>query len=420
MKVPRASCTASRGNVRQVVASACSPRSRCTRQSRDSRSKKTQAPESTRSKMAAASSGRSGSTTNGSSPAASGDGLETPRRHGLLQRPVDGQRHGHIPVQRAADAGMTAAIVGVNAEGPDFPGVFAQVAVHQRVRYLLQNYYSRRAAALLSSNSDRYETPRGGRSSSMATVNLMYGRKHQRGVNWITAVAMTAFHVGAIAALFFVDYGAMAVAFVLYVIAGSLGHRHGVSPPADAPQLQDAQVDRVLPHDLRHARARRRADLLGRHAPHPSSALGPGRRSAHAARRHLLGAHGLDHPGEGLHHDASVLARYVPDLARDPVPRLAVEVALGDERRRRLRAAGLSVDGPTCCGASSSAPPGACTRRGSSTRPRTSGAAAGSRPATTRPTTGGWRSWRSARAGTTTTTPTRPAPVTAWPGTSST
>ena len=43
----------------------------------------------------------------------------------------------------------------------------------------------------------------------MATANLMYGRKHQKGVNWITAIAMTAFHVGAVAALFFIDYGAM-------------------------------------------------------------------------------------------------------------------------------------------------------------------------------------------------------------------
>ena len=57
----------------------------------------------------------------------------------------------------------------------------------------------------------------------MATVNLMYGRKHQSGVNWITVIAMSAFHVGAVAALFNIDYGAMAVAFVLYVIAGSWG-----------------------------------------------------------------------------------------------------------------------------------------------------------------------------------------------------
>ena len=40
-------------------------------------------------------------------------------------------------------------------------------------------------------------------------------------MNWITAIAMTAFHVGAVAALFFIDYGAILTAFVLYVVAGS-------------------------------------------------------------------------------------------------------------------------------------------------------------------------------------------------------
>ena len=30
----------------------------------------------------------------------------------------------------------------------------------------------------------------------MATPMLMYGRKHQHGLNWITAIAMTGFHIG--------------------------------------------------------------------------------------------------------------------------------------------------------------------------------------------------------------------------------
>jgi stearoyl-CoA desaturase (delta-9 desaturase) len=44
----------------------------------------------------------------------------------------------------------------------------------------------------------------------------MYGRKHQRGLNWVTAIAMTGFHIGAVAALFYVDYGAMLAALILY------------------------------------------------------------------------------------------------------------------------------------------------------------------------------------------------------------
>jgi fatty-acid desaturase len=57
----------------------------------------------------------------------------------------------------------------------------------------------------------------------MATTMPMYGRKYQKGVNWITAIAMTAFHIGAVAALFYVDLGAILTAAVLWVVAGSLG-----------------------------------------------------------------------------------------------------------------------------------------------------------------------------------------------------
>ncbi len=49
----------------------------------------------------------------------------------------------------------------------------------------------------------------------MATPNLLYGRAHQKGLNWITTIAMTSFHVLAVAAFFFIDYGAMLTAFAL-------------------------------------------------------------------------------------------------------------------------------------------------------------------------------------------------------------
>jgi hypothetical protein len=57
----------------------------------------------------------------------------------------------------------------------------------------------------------------------MAMPTLMYGRRYQHGVNWITAVAMTGFHIGAIAALFFIDIGAILTALALCVVAGSFG-----------------------------------------------------------------------------------------------------------------------------------------------------------------------------------------------------
>jgi fatty-acid desaturase len=152
----------------------------------------------------------------------------------------------------------------------------------------------------------------------MATVNLLYGRKHQRGVNWITAIAMTAFHILAIVALFFVDYGAIAVAFVLYVIAGSLGigmayhrlltHRSYKTHKwieyfltlCGTLALEGGPIFWVATHRIHHQRSDKEGD-------------------PHTPREGTYWAHmGWIIRGEGLHHDASVLARYVPDLSRDP------------------------------------------------------------------------------------------------------
>src|SRR5688572_13347218 len=88
--------------------------------------------------------------------------------------------------------------------------------------YVLQNYYCVPAPLLLSCMWFRPLSPRG-TAISMTMPMLMYGRKYQQGVNWITAIAMSGFHVGAIAALFYVDVGAMLTAAVLWVMAGSLG-----------------------------------------------------------------------------------------------------------------------------------------------------------------------------------------------------
>ena len=60
-------------------------------------------------------------------------------------------------------------------------------------------------------------------SSAPPFPALRYGRKYQGGVSWITAGAMSGFHVGAAAALFVVDAGAIVAAVVLYCVAGMLG-----------------------------------------------------------------------------------------------------------------------------------------------------------------------------------------------------
>src|SRR5215472_999202 len=43
------------------------------------------------------------------------------------------------------------------------------------------------------------------------------------GVNWITLIAMIAFHVGAVAALFFFSWQRLAVSAILYILAINVG-----------------------------------------------------------------------------------------------------------------------------------------------------------------------------------------------------
>src|SRR5918995_4200727 len=153
----------------------------------------------------------------------------------------------------------------------------------------------------------------------MATPMLMYGRKHQLGLNWITAIAMTGFHIGAVAALFVVDYGAMLVALILYVVAGMLGigmayhrlltHRgykthkwvEYILTWCGTLALEGGAIFWVATHRIHHQHSDRDGD-------------------PHTPREGTWWAHaGWILRGEGLHHDASLFARYAPDLARDPI-----------------------------------------------------------------------------------------------------
>jgi stearoyl-CoA desaturase (delta-9 desaturase) len=146
---------------------------------------------------------------------------------------------------------------------------------------------------------------------------LMYGRKHQKGINWTTAIAMTGFHVGAVAAFFFIDYGAMLAALILYYAAGMLGigmayhrlltHRGYRTPKwveyfltaCGTLALEGGPIFWVATHRIHHQKSDQEGD-------------------PHTPREGTWWAHmGWIIFGEGLHHDATVLARYVPDLSRD-------------------------------------------------------------------------------------------------------
>jgi len=61
--------------------------------------------------------------------------------------------------------------------------------------------------------------------SAPVKVTALYGRKAAagHGYNWITITAMTAFHIGAVAAFFYIDYGAILAAVIMWFVAGRLG-----------------------------------------------------------------------------------------------------------------------------------------------------------------------------------------------------
>jgi fatty-acid desaturase len=146
---------------------------------------------------------------------------------------------------------------------------------------------------------------------------LMYGRKHQHGLNWITAIAMTGFHIGAVAALFYIDYGAMLAALILYYAGGMLGigmsyhrlltHRSYRTTKfieyfltiCGTLALEGGPIFWVATHRIHHQRSDQEGD-------------------PHTPREGTFWAHmGWILMGEGLHHDASVLAKYAPDLSKD-------------------------------------------------------------------------------------------------------
>jgi len=152
-----------------------------------------------------------------------------------------------------------------------------------------------------------------------AATALKYGRRYQTGLNVTTTIAMVAFHMGALLAFFFVDIGAIATAAILYCVAGMLGigmayhrlltHRgYKTYKPVEyfltwcgTLALEGGPIFWVATHRIHHQHSDREGD-------------------PHTPREGTWWAHtGWILSGEGLHHDASVLGRYVPDLVRDPV-----------------------------------------------------------------------------------------------------
>ena len=152
----------------------------------------------------------------------------------------------------------------------------------------------------------------------MVPVTEIYGRKASSGeFNRITAIAIITFHVLAVVALFFIDWGAIAMMLVLWWVAGSLGigmgyhrlltHRGYKTPKwveyvltvCGTLALEGGPIFWVATHRIHH-----------QHSDHDGD--------PHTPREGAYWAHmGWIMTGKAMHHDTSILARYTPDLSKD-------------------------------------------------------------------------------------------------------
>ena len=138
-------------------------------------------------------------------------------------------------------------------------------------------------------------------------------------LSWSTAFFMTLFHIGAVWALFQFTWAGLAVFLITYYISLSLGigmayhrlltHRGYKTPKwmeyfltlCGTLALEGGPIFWVATHRIHHQHSDREGD-------------------PHTPREGTWWAHaGWILSGQGLHHDAVVLGRYVPDLVRDPV-----------------------------------------------------------------------------------------------------
>ena len=142
--------------------------------------------------------------------------------------------------------------------------------------------------------------------------------RERLGVNWANGIFLIVAHLGAVAALFFWSWPAVITAVVLYWIGGSLGigmgyhrlltHRgYKVPKPVEyflaicgTLALEGGPIQWVVTHRIHHAHADRAGD-------------------PHTPRDGGWWAHmGWILWGTAQNHDEATIARYAPDLIKDP------------------------------------------------------------------------------------------------------
>ena len=152
----------------------------------------------------------------------------------------------------------------------------------------------------------------------MIPVTQIYGRKASNGeINTVTFIAMTIFHILAVVAFFYIDFGAIMAAAILWWVAGSLGigmayhrlltHRGYKTPKwveyfltiCGTLALEGGPIFWVATHRSHH-----------QHSDHDGD--------PHTPREGTFWAHmGWIMFGKAMHHDTEILARYTPDLSKD-------------------------------------------------------------------------------------------------------
>jgi fatty-acid desaturase len=148
-------------------------------------------------------------------------------------------------------------------------------------------------------------------------MDNIYGRKNSTGTNWITAIFMSLFHVGAVAAFFFISWPAILLMVIFWWVAGSLGigmgyHRllthRGYKTPrwmeyfltiCGTLALEGGPIFWVGTHRIHHQKSDRDGD-------------------PHTPREGAFWAHmGWILTGAGMHANATELGRYTPELRKD-------------------------------------------------------------------------------------------------------
>jgi sn-1 stearoyl-lipid 9-desaturase len=145
----------------------------------------------------------------------------------------------------------------------------------------------------------------------------MYGKKAKQGINWVTAIFMGLFHVGAVAALFFFSWKIFFITLFLWWVSFGWGigmayHRLLTHRGFKCPKwveyflttcatlaLEGGPIFWVATHRIHHQKSDREGD-------------------PHSPREGMWWAHaGWILTGEAMHHDTEVLKKYVPDLGKD-------------------------------------------------------------------------------------------------------